>query len=163
MVLFFETSTGHVIYMGADKYENEDLIKYGLPTDYWFHVEDMSSAHVYLRLKPGETIESVPPVAIEECATLVKANSIEGCKKSEVSVVYTPWANLHKTSDMDVGAIGYHDRRNATHVKTVKNPTIVKALNKTKVEAFPDLYALQQAHTRGIIVAGKEEKRRRYA
>ena len=48
MVPFFETSMGHVIYVDADKYENEDLMKYGLPTDYWFHVEDMSSAHVYL-------------------------------------------------------------------------------------------------------------------
>ena len=33
MVFFFETSCGHMIYMGKDKYENEDLIKYGLPED----------------------------------------------------------------------------------------------------------------------------------
>ena len=30
MVFFFESSEGYVMYMGADKYENEDLIKYGL-------------------------------------------------------------------------------------------------------------------------------------
>lgn len=34
-----------------DRYENEDLIAYGWPEDVWFHVDDMSSAHVYLRLK----------------------------------------------------------------------------------------------------------------
>lgn len=46
----------NLIYMGRDKYENEDLIKYGLPTDVWFHVDDMSSAHVYLRLADGATM-----------------------------------------------------------------------------------------------------------
>ena len=40
-----------VIYMGKDKFENEDLMKYAWPdTDIWFHVADLSSAHVYLRL-----------------------------------------------------------------------------------------------------------------
>ena len=38
---------------GVDKYENEDLIKYSLPTDVWFHVDALSSAHVYLRLPEG--------------------------------------------------------------------------------------------------------------
>jgi predicted ribosome quality control (RQC) complex YloA/Tae2 family protein len=42
--------------MGKDKYENEELLKYGFPVkflfkeDLWFHVKDYSSAHVYLRL-----------------------------------------------------------------------------------------------------------------
>ncbi|XP_035178547.1 coiled-coil domain-containing protein 25 isoform X2 [Oxyura jamaicensis] len=29
---------------------DEDLIKYGWPEDIWFHVDKLSSAHVYLRL-----------------------------------------------------------------------------------------------------------------
>lgn len=29
MVFFFTTSEGYVVYMGRDKFENEDLIKYG--------------------------------------------------------------------------------------------------------------------------------------
>lgn len=40
-------------HQGADKYENEDLIKYSLPHDIWFHVDALSSAHVYLRLPEG--------------------------------------------------------------------------------------------------------------
>ena len=47
--------------MGKDKYENEDLIAYGWPEDVWytlkgirmiyrFHVDEVSSAHVYIRL-----------------------------------------------------------------------------------------------------------------
>lgn len=66
--------------MGKDKYENEDLIKYGQPEDCWFHVDDLSSAHVYLRLKPNQNLDDIPPSVLNECCTLVKANSIEGCK-----------------------------------------------------------------------------------
>ena len=43
---------------GRDKYENENLIAHALPHDIWFHVEDMSSAHVYLR--PPSSLH--PPV-----------------------------------------------------------------------------------------------------
>jgi hypothetical protein len=36
MVFFFTTKNpAYVIYMGKDKYENEDLIKYGFPEDIW--------------------------------------------------------------------------------------------------------------------------------
>ena len=64
--------------MGKDKYENEDLIKYGWPEDLWFHVDNYSSAHVYLRLKPGDTMDNIPEQVLEDCCQLVKANSIEG-------------------------------------------------------------------------------------
>ncbi len=86
MVHFFTSSTGHTIYMGADKFENEDLIRYGLPEDIWFHVDNISSAHVYLRLNKNERVEDVATSLIHECAQLVKANSIEGCKLKEVTV-----------------------------------------------------------------------------
>lgn len=86
MVHFFTTSEGYTIYMGADKYENEDLIKYGWPEDIWFHVDDMSSAHVYLRLRKNQRLEDVSEKTIHDCAQLVKANSIEGCKLKEVTV-----------------------------------------------------------------------------
>ena len=42
MVLYFESnvvSPPARLYMGADKYENEELIKYGWPEDVWFHVD----------------------------------------------------------------------------------------------------------------------------
>jgi predicted ribosome quality control (RQC) complex YloA/Tae2 family protein len=35
MVFYFTWEDGHVIYMGKDKFENEDLIKYGWPEDVW--------------------------------------------------------------------------------------------------------------------------------
>lgn len=35
---------------------DEDLIKWGWPEDVWFHVDKVSSAHVYLRLRPVNII-----------------------------------------------------------------------------------------------------------
>lgn len=79
MVFYFTCSDDrYTIYMGRDKYENEDLIKYGWPEDLWFHVDKMSSAHVYLRLPPGDGIDEIPKEIVEECSQLTKANSIEG-------------------------------------------------------------------------------------
>lgn len=43
-----------------------------------FHVDDMSSAHVYLRLPPGATFDEIPADTLDDCAQLVKANSIQG-------------------------------------------------------------------------------------
>lgn len=37
---------------------DEELIRWGWPEDVWFHVDKVSSAHVYLRLKPV----SSPPI-----------------------------------------------------------------------------------------------------
>jgi hypothetical protein len=39
MVFYFSTSEGYMIYMGKDKYENEDLIKYGIPEDLWYDAQ----------------------------------------------------------------------------------------------------------------------------
>ncbi len=43
-----------------------------------FHADNLSSAHVYLRLKPGQQWDNLPAVLVEDCAQLTKANSIEG-------------------------------------------------------------------------------------
>lgn len=160
MVHFFTSSEGYVIYMGADKYENEDLIKYGLPEDLWFHVADISSAHVYLRLKKGERLEDISERSIMECAQLVKANSIEGCKMKEAKVIYTRWRNLHKTSDMEVGAIGFHDPSKVREIRVTKENAIVNALNKTKETRFPNLAELQEERAREFREEQKMIKRK---
>ena len=62
-------------------YSDEDLIKYAWPQDVWFHVDKLSSAHVYLRMPnaiAAEGWEKIPQAALIDCAQLVKANSIEG-------------------------------------------------------------------------------------
>jgi len=124
--------------MGKDKYENEDLIKYGLPEDVWFHVDDLSSAHVYLRQKPGELLNDISDELLLDCASLVKANSIEGCKKTKVYVVYTRWKNLKKTGDMVDGQVGFYRPENVKRVCVDKNNPIVKQIEKTKKEIYPN-------------------------
>ena len=43
-----------------------------------FHVDNLSSAHVYLRLRESESWEKIPQAILDDCAQLTKANSIEG-------------------------------------------------------------------------------------
>ncbi|KFO38083.1 Coiled-coil domain-containing protein 25 [Fukomys damarensis] len=153
MVFYFTSSSvnssTYTIYMGKDKYENEDLIKYGWPEDIWFHVDKISSAHVYLRLHKGEKIEDIPKEVLVDCAQLVKANSIQGCKMNNVSVVYTPWSNLKKTADMDVGQIGFHRQKDVKIVTVEKKVNeILNRLEKTKLERFPDLAAEKEGRDR---------------
>jgi hypothetical protein len=148
-----------VIYVGRDKVENEDLIKYGFPLDVWFHVSKMSSAHVYVRVAHGETIDDITPEELEDCAQLVKANSIMGNKENNVTIVYTPWANLKKTNSMEVGQVGFHDDKLVRKIKVEKRKNeIVNRLNKTKVEAFPDLALERDAYEQAI----REEKKQHY-
>ena len=59
MVFYYLTSDKHIVYMGKDKYENEELLKWGWNNDIWFHVDNLSSAHVYLRLNEGESFENI--------------------------------------------------------------------------------------------------------
>lgn len=159
MVFFFESNEGYVMYMGKDKYENEDLIKYGLPEDLWFHVDDMSSAHVYLRLKKDQKLEDVSNETIMECAQLVKANSIEGCKKSSVYVVYTRWRNLKKTANMVAGQVSYHDSSKVKRLLVEKNNAIVNKINKTKTESHPNLEDLQKKRAEEFQAEQKALKR----
>ncbi|KAI9485837.1 MAG: hypothetical protein EXX96DRAFT_472929 [Benjaminiella poitrasii] len=143
MVLYYTSNLVDppvTIYMGKDKYENDDLIKYGFPEDIWFHVDKLSSAHVYVRLQPGQTWDDIPPEVVDDCAQLVKANSIEGNKKNGITVIYTPWDNLKKTPGMETGQVTFFNHKKVRRVFVEKRVNeIVNRLNKTKVERFPDL------------------------
>ncbi|KAG1708423.1 hypothetical protein DVH05_025102 [Phytophthora capsici] len=160
MVFYFTSSEGHTIYMGKDKFENEDLIRYGFMEDIWFHVDDLSSAHVYLRLPLGQTtVDSVSDICLEECAQLVKENSIEGSKKKSVSVCYTRWRNLKKTPSMEVGQVSFHHPERVRHYKVEeKNKDILKRLNKTKQEFHPDLE--EERRQRELLYKAERKKQR---
>ncbi|CAI2184900.1 19292_t:CDS:2, partial [Funneliformis geosporum] len=104
-----------LIYMGKNMEENEDLIKYGWEDDVWydyhlFHVHPHSSAHVYLRLQPGQSWENIPQKLLEDLGQLAKDNSIKGCKENNVTILYTPWSNLLKTNDMATGEVSFRDQ-----------------------------------------------------
>jgi len=158
---------GIVVFMGRDKYENEGLIAHGWPEDIWFHVDDYSSAHVYLRLPKGplrktfrETgnLNHLPGGMLKELCILTKNNSIEGGKCSDVNIVYTPWENLQKRQDMDVGTIGYHNQSKRVIVKNVaKEREVAKRIEKTKSEDIAvDFEAAKAVRDRHEIVDKKE-------
>ncbi|KAK6443495.1 hypothetical protein LTR95_000322 [Oleoguttula sp. CCFEE 5521] len=155
MVLYF-TSTAvdppANIYVGKDKVENETLIAHGWPEDIWFHADNLSSAHIYLRLpsaSPDWT--SIPTPLLTDLAQLTKANSIEGNKKDNVTIIYTPWSNLKKDGSMAVGQVGFKDNKLVRRVYVEKRENvIVNRLNRTKVERFPDLREEKMERERGL-------------
>uniref|UniRef100_A0A8C0VIL8 Coiled-coil domain-containing protein 25 n=1 Tax=Cyanistes caeruleus TaxID=156563 RepID=A0A8C0VIL8_CYACU len=100
-------------------------------------------------LGKGQTMDDIPKEVLSDCAHLVKANSIQGCKLSSVSVVYTPWSNLRKTPDMDVGQIGFHRHKDVRSVTVERRPSEqLRRLERTRVERFPDLAAERECRDR---------------
>lgn len=59
-MFFFTAKDGTLLYMGKDKYENEDLIKFGWPEDCWFHVDALSRYSTSTFLKNLTTIRDPP-------------------------------------------------------------------------------------------------------
>ncbi|KAL4878806.1 hypothetical protein BJY04DRAFT_195110 [Aspergillus karnatakaensis] len=162
MVYYFTSSVvdpSAFIYVGKDKFENEDLIKFGLEKDVWFHVDNLSSAHVYLRLREGESWENIPEQLLVDCAQLTKANSIEGNKKDNITVIYTPWSNLMKDGSMAAGQVSFHNHKLVKKVFVAQRENvIVNRLNKTRVEKFPDLRAEKEEYAK---VQRREERKQR--
>merc|ERR1740121_959357 len=147
-------------YFSRSSFSNLSLpmyTTYGFPEDIWFHVDKLSSAHVYLRLPPGtidlsgvkdkavakqklmDAIKEVPEDILQEMAVLTKANSIDGCKQSEVDIVYTPYLNLKKEERMDTGQVGFKDESVRILMRNVaRDKEIEKRLEKTRVERKVD-------------------------
>jgi hypothetical protein len=101
----------YLIYIGKDKYENEDLIKHALPNDVWVHADGFSSPHAYIRVPHSPEVAAawaaaeqkgagvkkgvppyIPPMpaipadVLEDACQLVKEGSIKGCK--EVGILF---------------------------------------------------------------------------
>ena len=103
-------------------------------------MDKLSSAHVYVRLEPGQTWDDIPAAVVEDCAQLVKANSIEGNKRNNITVIYTPWDNLKKTPGMETGQVTFHNQKKVRRVHVEKRINeIVNRLNKTKQVRDVDL------------------------
>ncbi|KAA8494588.1 Coiled-coil domain-containing protein 25-like [Porphyridium purpureum] len=153
MVFYFTIcDPSYVVYMGKDKYENEELIKHAWPEDVWFHVDKFSSAHVYLRLRDGDfDINTIPSDVLEDLAQLTKQNSIEGSKRNNVQIVYTMASNLKKTGGMEVGQVSFHNQKEVKYTKVeTRKSEIINRLSKTKEERHPDLLAEKMSHMKEL-------------
>jgi hypothetical protein len=128
----------------------------------------LSSAHIYLRLREGDTWDNIPEELLTDLAQLTKANSIEGddpyCmyttnylltatgnKKDNITIIYTPWSNLKKDGSMAAGQVSFKDNKKVKKVLVPQreNP-IVNRLNKTKTEKYPDLKQEKDDHLREL-------------
>jgi hypothetical protein len=155
-------------YVGEDKHENEHLIKYGWPGDVWFHVDSLSSAHVYFRVNTatapqvpidGIEISNLPSDSVYDMMQIVKHNSISGCKLASTRIVYTPHSNLKKTFDMDVGQVSYHDTKKCLYARCDKDKERVKELERTKTERTNvDFFEEMKENERRIIARKKQER-----
>lgn len=79
---------------------DEELIKHGWEEDVWFHVDNLSSAHIYVRLPEGESWDKISEPLLTDCAQLTKANSIEGklCSSENVNVTFDMVKGIRKTT-----------------------------------------------------------------
>jgi len=173
MVFYYTCSNPkyqYIIYSGRDKFENEELISYGWREDIWFHVEGLSSAHLYLRPPepklPGDIsldIDSIPDDVMEEICQATKYNSIAGCKQDHVDIVYTPWYNLKKEAGFAPGQVTFHKDSLVRHKRKVKKiPEILNAINKTKSvdhDKSSTLKLEQQQRQEREIARAKKHKR----
>ncbi|KAF8792314.1 Coiled-coil domain-containing protein 25 [Argiope bruennichi] len=109
----------------------------------------------------NQTIDDIPPALLQDCAQLVKANSIQGCKKNNIQVVYTEWSNLKKTGDMVVGQVAFHNSKKVKTIKVEKKLNdVLNRLNKTKVERFPCLQTEREERDRQERAEQKEKQRK---
>lgn len=83
--------------------------------------------------------DELPEKAVIECSQLTKENSIEGCKKKGVTIIYTWASNLLKTADMETGAVSFKDQSKVVKMHIEKDNIILKRISKTKVEKHPNL------------------------
>lgn len=130
-----------VLIMGKDKYENDLLLKYFFKdmNCIWFHVQNYSSSHVYVKL--DEPIKSdvnildyISPQHLADATQLCKANSIAGNKLQKVEIVSTPYINLKKSGGMDPGQVSFKSTRFVkSYACFARDNQILSRLEKTKV------------------------------
>ena len=163
-------SSDIICYVGKDKHENEFLIKYGWPGDIWFHVDSLSSAHVYFRITnkdmalpvTGIPIDDLPVDSVYDMMQIVKNNSISGCKLASTRIVYTPHSNLKKTFDMESGTVTFHDMKLCRYARCDKDKNRIKELEKTKTERVNvDFFEEMKENERRIIERKRMDKEER--
>ncbi|CCE64055.1 hypothetical protein TPHA_0G02190 [Tetrapisispora phaffii CBS 4417] len=139
----FPDSIPHQIIVGKDKFENDLLIKYGYrELNYtWFHADNYSSGHVYLKLLEKEnSVSDVSSEIVNDCLQLCKSESIQGNKLPQCSILITPWHNLRKNRFMKPGEVSFKSQRACTKRDCFARDTkIMNRLNKTRVELYEDV------------------------
>lgn len=155
-----------IIYMGKDKFENEHLLKHSHPKNIWFHVDNHSSAHLYLQLSNEDQLVTFDSLKIHESilkqiAQLTKANSIKANKLNNITIIYTPVDNLYTDGSMDAGTVTFHNPKKVKRVLVSKKENaVVNKLNKTKYEISTQEFIQNQEEMQRKYLADKKVKER---
>lgn len=155
-----------IIYMGKDKFENEHLLKHSHPKNIWFHVDNHSSAHLYLQLSNEDQLVTFDSLKINESilkqiAQLTKANSIKANKLNNITIIYTPVDNLYTDGSMDAGTVTFHNPKKVKRVLVSKKENaVVNKLNKTKYEISTQEFIQNQEEMQRKYLADKKVKER---
>lgn len=163
---------------------DEELIRYAWPEDVWFHVDKLSSPHIYLRLPEGVAWDSIAgSEAATDAAQLVKAGSIEGNKRDNLTVIYCPArvggrlyvqrgaltsarvrrSNLKKDGSMDVGTVSFKSDKLVRRIHVARRDNaVVNRLKKTleirSVDHEAERIERQRARDRASRAAAHERK-----
>ncbi|CCH59691.1 hypothetical protein TBLA_0B08755 [Henningerozyma blattae CBS 6284] len=148
MVYFFTSQPDpsiepHYIITGKDKFENDLLIKYSFKdlSYIWFHADNYSSGHIYLRLLPNEkSINDVPQEILLDCLQICKSSSIQGNKLPTCNIIITPWTNLRKSGYMKPGEVSFKSTRFLTKKQCFQRDNkLLNRLEKTRIELCNDV------------------------
>ena len=106
--LHFVSSDGYDIYVGKNNLQNDALtFHFALPTDIWFHANDVPGSHVILRTR-GEAFDQVPDRAFEEAARCAAYYS-QGRAAGRVEIDYLERKGIKKPSGARPGFVIYHN------------------------------------------------------
>ena len=161
-----ETVTEAVIYMGKDKFENEHLLKHSHPKNIWFHVDNYSSAHLYLQLSNEDQLVTFDTLIIndsvlKQLAQLTKTNSIKASKLNNITIIYTPVDNLYTDGSMDAGTVTFHNPKKVKRILVAKKENaIVNKLNRTKYEISTEEFIKSQQSLQRQYMADKKARER---
>jgi predicted ribosome quality control (RQC) complex YloA/Tae2 family protein len=87
-----QTFPNNLIKIGQNAAENDELVKDSKQTDYWFHLDNLSSCHVVIA---SDKKNSITKRMINHCAVVCKENT--KYKNQKVKVKYTKIKNVKRT------------------------------------------------------------------
>jgi predicted ribosome quality control (RQC) complex YloA/Tae2 family protein len=96
IVLFENIDTDVVYYIGTNANDNHDVIDKGTPDDLWFHIANIPSCHVVVKL-PHECDKKVLRSIIKKGSLLCKQNTKRVANLNNVEIMYAPIKNITKT------------------------------------------------------------------
>lgn len=83
-------------YIGKSQHENHDVLDMAKPSDYWFHVDSTSSAHVVAVVPEGLQRKYLKYI-VKQGALLCKQHTAKVAKQRDVTIMFTRAGNVRKT------------------------------------------------------------------